>query len=166
MKEKFRYTGFCHPAGVRGNKRAPEQLGGHIIEVYAIEPLRWHSRKNYLVPAGMLKLVYKADLGDALLEMAEKQKLSKSFGAAEEYLETRLERRQGDVYYDFNIRREAISLERPLEYHITCYLAVEERMEKMSEERAIVFARPGKDGKPSGSVQIRYFKNNLDPAMN
>ncbi len=141
-----KYNGFYLPERFIGNPR-PEQMASHLIEIYSFKDFFWHQRTaQYLVPGGMLQKIISVDLGTLLPEIAEtanaeerhkshrKQRdletlkgsksfrLPESLRSLEQYIVSKFEIKEDDISYSFDLRKEAITLERPLEFHITEYL--------------------------------------------
>ena len=186
-----KYTGFYLPERFIGNPRS-EQMASHLIEIYSFKDLFWHQRTaQYLVPGGMLQKIISLDFGTLLPEIAEtanveeRQKphrkqhnlenlkgsksfrLPESLRSLERYIVSKFEIKEDDVSYSFDLRKESITLERPLEFHITEYLRENKKVIVSSRQKALVWARKRRNSKiPAGDFDLRYFPDETDVDQN
>ena len=181
------YGGFYYPERFIGEP-GPEQMAAHIIDVYSFKNLFWYSaNEQYLVPAGKLQRVLSVDLGtllpeisDLVSEEARKKahrrdpkndenlkwrgafKLPESLRHLNKYFVSVFKTRKENISYSFAPRKDAITLERPLEFHIIEYLAENQKIVAIHSEKVLVWAQRRKNTNiPAGDFGLRYLDNVL-----
>lgn len=183
---KQRYNGSYLPERYIANPR-PEQVASHILQIYSFKDLFWHApNKQYLVPAGRLHNILSVDLGAVLPDMAEivnaaehhksrkkypkeenlkgsrKFRLPEAFRYLDPYIISAFEIQDDSIFYSFDLRKEAIDLNSPLEFHITEYLAENKEIVAISREKVLVWAKKWKNRNvPAGDFELRYFDSAL-----
>lgn len=177
----YHYSGHYAPEILKGSERTAEQLEGHMVEVYQFGNLHWRPwDSDFLQPAGMLQLVYAVDFGELAAEMnirdhvlgkkteQDKLILPERFQMMRDYLCYYIERQGREIRYGFDVRRNAVSLERPLEYRITQYKSVDNQQVDQRRLKIITLARRIENSlELAGSFRLyRYAVHKVSPVMN
>ena len=181
-----RYDGFYIPERYISRSR-PEQIAAHIIEVYSFVDHSWRSwNAQYLIPRGNLQRILSVDLGKLLPELAEKVhaegqyssrrknreesltgnrkfKLPEAWRNLERYIISAFETHEDGIQYSFSLRKDEITLEKPLEFQIINYLADNKEIIAVSREKAVILAKRWKDTTiPIGDFKLRYIPGAVD----
>lgn len=169
--EPHLYSGHYAPAIVKGDQRTAEQQVGHKVDVYQFGNLQWVSwNDKFMQPAGKLEKVFSVDLGELAAELyklrnpgrsLERSKiiLPPQFQHIAEYLTLEARRHDHSLWYSFDVNRDAVSLERPLEYRITQYALVDNELIELQDFWIMVQARRDKKSKkPLGSFSLRRYQ--------
>lgn len=165
----YLYSGHYAAETLKGSERNAEQLVGHIVEVYQFGNLHWHRWDDqFLQPAGISEKVYEIDFGELVAELDIQEYVRRKrnsrraqlflpprFQPMKGYLSLELQRQDGDIWYGFDIKRNAISLERPLEYRITEYSSVDyERIDERKVKVITLARRVGNSVDLAGSFRL------------
>lgn len=150
----YLYSGHYAPEIVKGNTRTVEQLLGHKVRVFQYGNLSWHAWDNdFLRPGGFLEKLCEVDFGEMASELdvrehilgrkgpQAKVSLPPRYQYLKDFFNMGLERRGQDFWYGFDICRNALSVERPLEFHITQYAFVGDQLINEERQNIIMLVR-------------------------
>ena len=189
------YAGSYVPEQEHGNRRTPEKIIGYELEVFSYTDLFWHPRRNiYVVPGGLLKSVYRADVGELMANFilgnspqagfsytenkarfpSKKAPPDQAFllpanlSDLEQYAALTLSYRQGELIYNFKLRKKCVSIENPLEYRVTQYRSIDGKMEELESERIVPWFRKIKGSKFPDPDHFSFIANpeKTDPHLN
>ena len=157
------YAGRYAPEQRQGTKRIPEQQVGYQLKVFSYIDLFWHPRREQIVPGGMLREIFHADVGELVSNFvfsfappdgfsyvdgkarfpSKKSPREKDFllpaelREIEQYARLVLVARKHEFIYNLKLAKDAISIERPLEYLITQYSSIDSKMKEKETERVV-----------------------------
>ena len=162
------YAGGYIPEQLQGTKRVPEQIIGYELEIFSYTNLFWHPRRHsYVVPGGMLRQIFRADIGDLVANFvlsvspqegfnyaegkarfpSKKSRKDKDFllpvelREAEQYVRFIFVAHKQEFIYNFKLKNDIISVEQPLEYRITQYRSIDGKMKERETERVAPWFR-------------------------
>lgn len=184
---KQRYNGFYLSESYVSSSPKPEQIASQILQIYSFKNHFWRSvDEQYLVPAGESHQIFSVDLGAMLSDIIEtvdseerhkshrkypqeenlkgsrKFRLPKSSRYLEQYITSKFRIQEDNISYSFDLRKEAITLKQPLEFHVTEYLAENKKIVEISREKVLVWAKKWKNSNiPAGDFDLRYLNNTL-----
>ena len=161
------------PEQLQGSKRVSEYLIGYELQVFSYTNLFWHPRRNdYVVPGGMLQQIFSADIGNLVANFVlsaappegftyagnkarfpSKKSKDKDFSLptelseVEQYVRLRFVARRQEFAYNFKLRKEALSAEKPLEYRLAQYRSIDGILKERESERVVPWFQklPGKN---------------------
>lgn len=162
-----RYSGFYHSE--------ERHTIGHVVTVFSFKDFRWQKIDDtYSIPAGALQVAFSVDIGDVIATLSSKRDdlgkgllprslLPGMLREAEKYITLNLEHYQGDISYDFDFRKGAVSLGQPLEFLVGKYICAQDEIFDQWQDKVKLYAARRKNTQQlSGKFHLNYLRIHHD----